>query len=310
MTFKEQLQNSLLPLSPYTETADHLVNRFYYPPNSNTACQNLNHLMAFLRQHINTHFHLQVRSMPCFCIIYTSNGICNLKYDSFDYALPAESIVFLDCQKGFQLYRSNLDSWSSYIILLDGPSVPFFYSLYYKDEIAGFLLPPASSFPDKINQLASYALSSWDNTTSELLLNKLLTDILTTLLFEKDTNSAIHKPLPNHIIKALSFIDQHFTETICLDDIADALNISKYTLAHDYREYIGTPVIESIIEKRISYAKELLSTTETTINDIAATIGFSSDTHFIQTFKKRVGITPLRYRKQHNIHSHTHILNS
>lgn len=305
MTFQEQLKEAIFPLSPYSEITSH----FFYPPDSDSACS-LNHLKAFLRQNSSAHFNLQITNLPCFCILYTSSGICDLKYDGYDYALPSESIVFLDCRKGFNLYRDNLDSWSSYILLLDGPSVSHFYQLFYKDEIAGFLLPPVSAFPEKMNQLASYTLSSWDDGISELLINKLLTDILTTILFEKNANPIIQKSLPTYIVKAVTYIDQHYTDAVSLDDIAEALNISKYTLAHEYREYIGTPVIESIIEKRIAHAKKLLSTTEIPITDIGSAIGFSSDTHFIQTFKKRVGITPLRYRKQHNIHSHTHLLNS
>ncbi len=306
MSFQEQLENAIFLNSEHTS---HLADRFFYPPNQDKTCS-LNHLKAFLRHNTNAHFNLQVQSLPCFCILYTSCGICNLKYDSYDYALPSESIVFLDCQKGFHLYRDNPDFWSSYILLLDGPSVSYFYQLFYQDEIAGFLLPPVSVFSEKASQLASYTLSSWDDGVSELSINKLLTDILTTILFEKTKSLAIQKPLPAYITKATAYIDQHYTDNLCLDDIAQALHISKYTLSHEYREYIGIPVIESIIEKRITHAKKLLSTTEIPITDIGSTIGFSSDTHFIQTFKKRVGITPLRYRKQQNIHSHTHLLNS
>lgn len=94
-----------------------------------------------------------------------------------------------------------------------------------------------------------------------------------------------------------------------IDLIADELNISKYTLSHDFTKYIGIPIMENILQLRLKEAKLLLSTSERTINEIARAIGFSSDIHFIQTFKKREGITPLQYRKQHNRLSYSHILN-
>lgn len=242
-------------------------------------------------------------------MIYTTEGECNLYYDDTEYTLVSESIAFLDCSKGFTLYRPEIRQWASYILFIDGANTNYFFELYYKDQVASFLLPPASSFPEKINTIFSCTLSVWNGEYSELIISKLLTDIMVASSIEKSSNPVTRQALPNHIVNALAYINQHYREPISLDSIAEGLNISKYTLSHDFREHIGVSVMENIIQKRINDAKELLSTTEASVIDISTDVGFSNNTHFIQTFKKRVGVTPLQYRKQHNIHSYAHILN-
>ena len=43
----------------------------------------------------------------------------------------------------------------------------------------------------------------------------------------------------------------------------------------------------------------MLETTDKLVTEIATATGFYDHAHFIRTFKRIVGITPSRYRKQH-----------
>ena len=45
--------------------------------------------------------------------------------------------------------------------------------------------------------------------------------------------------------------------------------------------------------------RTLLETTDKLLTDIAAETGFYDHAHFVKTFKRIVGTTPSRYRKQH-----------
>ena len=51
-----------------------------------------------------------------------------------------------------------------------------------------------------------------------------------------------------------------------------------------------------ILDRRIARAKTLLLTSTMSITEIAATLGFSSHSHFTTTFRNRVGSTPTVYR--------------
>jgi transcriptional regulator GlxA family with amidase domain len=52
-------------------------------------------------------------------------------------------------------------------------------------------------------------------------------------------------------------------------------------------------------QTRINAARTLLETTDKLLTDIAAETGFYDHAHFVKTFKRIVGTTPSRYRKQH-----------
>ena len=54
-----------------------------------------------------------------------------------------------------------------------------------------------------------------------------------------------------------------------------------------------------IINTRINRACILLETTDRLISDIALSVGFCDQSHFIRTFKKIRGLTPSAYRRHH-----------
>jgi len=53
-----------------------------------------------------------------------------------------------------------------------------------------------------------------------------------------------------------------------------------------------------VLGKRINKAKEFLSKSSVTVEQLAQILGFSSPSHFIRRFKKLEGLTPSEYRKQ------------
>ena len=53
-----------------------------------------------------------------------------------------------------------------------------------------------------------------------------------------------------------------------------------------------------MISGKIEKAKEILSETGCTVSQVAAMCGYDNEEHFMRQFKKVVGITPTKYRKQ------------
>lgn len=306
---KKTLQHSLSHNWNNEQSISDLIEHFTFPDNSETTISHALHVNGILKHESHRHSRLTVAPFDSYCFIYTVNGNCELIYDGLNYLLIPESFVFLDCRKGFTLLREEIISWSSYIILFDGSNSSYYYDQFYTDQIAAFPLPAGSSIPEKVSALFSTCVSLWNDRMTEFMNSKLLMDLLILTMMEKSDSPARSNTLPNHVINAVNYINQHYNLPLSLDRIADELNISKYTLSHDFTKYIGISVMENILQLRIKEAKLLLSTSERNVNEIAHAIGFSSDVHFIQTFKKREGITPLQYRKQHNLLSYSHILN-
>lgn len=93
------------------------------------------------------------------------------------------------------------------------------------------------------------------------------------------------------------YIDQHFTEELTLEALADLTYINKYYLAHAFKKYIGISPINYMIQKRLEEAKSLLETTNYSISQISNIVGFSSQSYFSQVFQKNTKMSPNQYRK-------------
>lgn len=95
------------------------------------------------------------------------------------------------------------------------------------------------------------------------------------------------------------YIVEHYAdENLSQQMIADQFGKSANYLSYFFREQTGEKMSSYISGIRISKARELLSETEMSVKDIAASTGFGSDLNFIRVFKKLVGETPGQYRKR------------
>lgn len=96
---------------------------------------------------------------------------------------------------------------------------------------------------------------------------------------------------------AKRYIDTNYAQDITLDSLADLTHINKFYLAHSFTECIGQSPISYLNERRLAACKELLSSSNLSVTQIATSAGFSSQSYFSQIFNKKVGMSPRQYRK-------------
>ncbi len=94
------------------------------------------------------------------------------------------------------------------------------------------------------------------------------------------------------------YIDQHFKESMSLEQLAAKAHMNKYYLAHTFKEEYGVSPINYLISRRIVESKYLLAETDLSLAQIAQLLGFSSPSYFSQAFRKTQGISPVEYRKR------------
>lgn len=85
-----------------------------------------------------------------------------------------------------------------------------------------------------------------------------------------------------------------------VDKIATELNVSPNYLTRLLKTITGKSTQSFIHEKIITLAKEKLSTTELSVNEIAYALGFEHPQSFGKLFKKKTEMTPLEFRKSYN----------
>jgi len=110
------------------------------------------------------------------------------------------------------------------------------------------------------------------------------------------------EPLPPHtsaLVKhAIGFVHQHFDDPITLQEIADALGVNRHYLGRIFQQELGLSPWQYLIRYRVLRAKELLRTTNDTIAQVAARVGFDTATYFSHIFHREVGCSPRAFRAQ------------
>lgn len=96
---------------------------------------------------------------------------------------------------------------------------------------------------------------------------------------------------------AKRYIDTNYAQDITLDSLAEITHINKFYLAHSFTECVGQSPISYLTERRLAACKELLSSSNLSVTQIATSAGFSSQSYFSQIFNKKVGMSPRQYRK-------------
>lgn len=92
-------------------------------------------------------------------------------------------------------------------------------------------------------------------------------------------------------------LENNYMNPVSLEDLAYLSGRSLSGFKRDFQARYKMPPSQWIRERRLSRAKELLTTTEMTVTEICYSTGFENVSHFSRLFKEHYGHTPSSYRK-------------
>ncbi len=101
------------------------------------------------------------------------------------------------------------------------------------------------------------------------------------------------------ILYALRYMNDHLSEKIDLDFLANEVYLSHVGLIWKFKNQLHTTPSRYLIKLRMHYAKQLLHEGALRINEIAAMCGYSNAYYFANAFRKEVGMSPSEFRKKH-----------
>ena len=107
------------------------------------------------------------------------------------------------------------------------------------------------------------------------------------------TTQTKYAALFDHVFE---YIDEHYTENLSLDDVADAVGYSKFHLSRIFKEYTNVSFTEYLTKRRIHSAVSLLTDHEMSITEAAMQSGFKSIATFNRAFKQEKECTPSEFR--------------
>lgn len=98
------------------------------------------------------------------------------------------------------------------------------------------------------------------------------------------------------------FIDEHLTEDLSLDVLANHVCLSKYYIAHYFKDSLGISIHQYITKKRLQSCSEAIAAG----SDITRTFdeyGFRDYSSFYRMFRKEYGMSPREYQEAHRMNA-------
>ncbi len=96
----------------------------------------------------------------------------------------------------------------------------------------------------------------------------------------------------------IKYIENNYADKITIEDMAEELGLSQSHFMKFFKNTMGTTFIDYLNEYRLTMASKLLISSESSILDIAAEVGFDNLSYFNRLFKRRFLASPREYRKR------------
>ncbi|WP_299959279.1 AraC family transcriptional regulator [uncultured Roseobacter sp.] len=190
-------------------------------------------------------------------------------------------------------------------IMLPEPAL----SLVLDDNRAGQLsdldtLTDATLFRDETLRrtvMQMWAESARTGGTSDLLMDGLTQVLIARLL---DKAGALRRPQPilplspDEITRLDDLVEHRLAERLTVEDLARVLDMPRWTFADAFKATTGDTPHSYVTAKRVDKACELLRLGDMPLAEIAYATGFASQSHMTDTFRRVLGTTPGKWRRE------------
>ena len=226
-------------------------------------------------------------------LFYTISGEGRLEYHQQTYHLGAGSIAVINCRDP-QYYYTNSELWHFLWFHFDGQT-SFPLVDYINDDGLFIGYWPKERFLHEFDRIKSLAAQTEINTPLEisLTIHQILAEIMGQKIYRTKSR---YGRFSECIQRVLDYMSQNSHKKITVEELAKQSCMSKYYFIRVFRDLTGVTPYRFLLTIRLRNAKNLLSQTTLSIQEIAEATGFTDAKSFITNFKKETGMTPNRFR--------------
>ncbi|GAC1558154.1 MAG: AraC family transcriptional regulator [Beijerinckiaceae bacterium] len=125
-------------------------------------------------------------------------------------------------------------------------------------------------------------------------------------ILRKYANVTFRKPIalggfsPAQARLVKSYIEENLERSISLAELAGAVGLSVFHFTRKFRAEFGCPPHSYLIQRRLEHAKRQLCRKDMPLKLVAASSGFSDQSHMTRLFRRLLNLTPTEYRRENS----------
>lgn len=241
----------------------------------------------------NKNYYIKREPSPCYIIEYIVSGHGYLEINGESYKLGPGDAYIIHPGDFCIYYADKNDPYQKYWINF---TCDFFFTQMLKSYdiddrvIRGMDL---SGFFEELFKLEEISAS---NDVLCIPTSKLIFDAMMAIALHKENDTTSTRQEIAYKVRLL--LSKCVSTRITMDDISKKFYRSKDDITRQFKNKYNTTPYNFLIDLRIGRAKNLLVNSNKTLAEIANHLCFSSEFHFSNTFKQRVGISPSKFRKE------------
>lgn len=228
-------------------------------------------------------------------LLYTCSGQGVMHWKKQVCSLTAGTAVIIYCDTFQQYYTGDADEWEFFFVHFDGAGLKG-YAASLLDRLTPVRLRAVGEIEEAFRRLL--ALRAESDLLARAEVNCLLSGMLRSMLESLYRTDSEENRSHREVQLLTKYIHDHMSENIGMAEFEKITHYSKYYLIHLFRQQMGVPPYRYLHQCRIQRAQELLRSTNDSVSEIAAQVGYMDSVSFIRHFQSIVGTTPAQYRKE------------
>lgn len=260
---------------------------------SATAKESLIYPQGFLLLEADQDYFTDRANLDSYELRFTLDGEGLLDYNGKTYTISKGEGYLIDCRKR-HYYRTSGNRWVSTVFHFNGGPVAPIFDVFLQSGSVKF---SETAFPNfEMMQMQIIQETQRVSAHAEFKISCLFHVLLTELLV-KSSKSTSSEKTSSIIEKIVRYLQTNYKVDISFDALCREFGISRTHMNRCFRQYTGFSPHDYLIQLRLNNAKLMLKNTDLSVEDVCLQSGFQDTAYFIQAFKKKEGITPLKYRK-------------
>ena len=244
-------------------------------------------------------------------ILFVLKGSVEVGIETEEYTLQTRQIEIINVNE--VSWISSVDD-DNLVLIIDID--PAFFKRYYDDAEDTFFYTDSSNKrvqeDEAYYKLREYIsillfevvskLDDYEDLTEETLL-QMMYHLLNNFhyLFYEGENLEEDELQLQRYHRIIKYLSNNYMNKVSLQDIADKEFLSSQYLSYKIKETFGLGFNEYLNQIRVEESTKLLLDTDSSISEISDKVGFSHVRYFNKHFKLHYEMTPLQYRKKHDL---------